>query len=237
MKDELEQLGEALEKGEDVVVEAGGTVRPTHPEHPAHPVHPIHPVHPENKVKPPRSFGGAFPQQDEKLEPWNLCHPEIYEMDLEAMSRWFPQFERIMEGARLDGWLGKVKPLHSSLEAFILIVVYPPNFPPAMPRIKVLMPDIFKNHPGHPHFYMDGSICCFFPPDRSWIAGQNNVAELIQFACIWLVGHLFWKKSGKWPIPSVDQHDDAYIRKIVKGNDPCVCGSGRKFKKCHGRIL
>ena len=34
-----------------------------------------------------------------------------------------------------------------------------------------------------------------------------------------------------------DEHQAPYVRegKKVGRNDPCPCGSGKKFKKCHGQ--
>ena len=41
------------------------------------------------------------------------------------------------------------------------------------------------------------------------------------------------------PTPSADDDKDMPFRRFgtkVGRNDPCPCGSGKKFKQCHGRL-
>ena len=47
---------------------------------------------------------------------------------------------------------------------------------------------------------------------------------------------LFKKVDGKWHFFDVKKNKPVKTEKQLGRNDPCFCGSGKKFKKCHGAV-
>ena len=240
MNENLREIAEGIKKGEEITIGEGGRIKATH-DKPVHPQHPEHPEHPEKRIKAPRSFGGPFLLTASiDCIPWNVKNPEMYIIDKIEMRKRYPEFWEMKAGDLVQGWHGSLQPV-SGMDCFYIMAYYPFNFPPAMPRIKILAPDIFgvyylMREPSkrHPHFYSDGAICSFFPPDKSWLPGIGTVADLLDFASLWLVGHLYWKETGEWIQPSID-HNPEFLKSILKPNDYCYCGSFKPFKRCCGK--
>jgi len=46
---------------------------------------------------------------------------------------------------------------------------------------------------------------------------------------------LFKKKDGQWFFYDIQKNKPIKTVQKVGRNDPCFCGSGKKFKKCHGK--
>src|SRR4026208_368592 len=50
---------------------------------------------------------------------------------------------------------------------------------------------------------------------------------------------LFERENGQWKFVTGDELKNATVRYEIPPpgrNDPCPCGSGRKYKKCHGSV-
>ena len=240
---ELDEIAKAIQDGKSVNVGQGGKVKPPKgpPEgEPPHgppdgkPPHGGNPPGHDKPVKPPRSFGGAAPPKLYDQTPWNIRRQDIYRRDMMAMRNRYPQFSPLVTGKTVEGWVGDLKPLDSCDDKFRLKLLCHHNYPPTIPAMFIVKPDIFRRYArkGHRHFYDNGAICTFFPPDKSWEAEENDISELIDFACIWLVGHLYWKEYGVWPLPEVNEHDPKRLRKMIRPNAPCFCGSGLTLKEC-----
>ena len=50
----------------------------------------------------------------------------------------------------------------------------------------------------------------------------------------WVVNLNEWRLANYQPMQSIDPRGGSASRKKVGRNDPCPCGSGKKYKKCHG---
>lgn len=51
---------------------------------------------------------------------------------------------------------------------------------------------------------------------------------------------LFEKLDGSWMFVDAQESKQGTVRRVdpkVGRNDPCPCGSGKKYKKCHGHLL
>ncbi len=144
-------------------------------------------------------------------------------------------FREALKNARLVRyWEGVLQPVSSLEKRFKLQIYYDPINHKAVPKVLVVEPEIsHRTFPNHPHLYLDGSVCSFFPPDETWLADRDTVADLIDLTIIWLKSHIGWVENGfkKWPWEEAP-HDLSE----VKYNAPCPCGSGIKFKKCHKNI-
>lgn len=46
---------------------------------------------------------------------------------------------------------------------------------------------------------------------------------------------LFKKEGGAWYFYDVKEKEPVRRKHSIGRNDPCFCGSGKKFKKCHGK--
>ena len=58
-------------------------------------------------------------------------------------------------------------------------------------------------------------------------AAPNKIAD-------WIVILNEWRLANCQPIPGVYLKDASAPAKKVGRNDPCPCGSGKKYKKCCG---
>jgi len=50
----------------------------------------------------------------------------------------------------------------------------------------------------------------------------------------WVVNLNEWRLANYQPMQSIDPRGGSASRKKVGRNDPCPCGSGKKYKKCCG---
>ena len=50
----------------------------------------------------------------------------------------------------------------------------------------------------------------------------------------WVVILNEWRHANYQPMHSIDPRGASALRKKVGRNDPCPCGSGKKYKKCCG---
>ena len=95
-------------------------------------------------------------------------------------------------------------------------------------------PEISKRtHPFHPHINIDGSICTFFVPDRTWDPVRDDLSRLVNLAGDWLRRFTFYESARWWPGAEAP-HEAADVLAEMKGrpNAPCVCGSGEPFGVC-----
>src|SRR5262245_56678963 len=66
---------------------------------------------------------------------------------------------------------------------------------------------------------------------------MEEAAEFIP-ACVTAIAAYWWGKGPKqisMPLPSGSSIEPARTPTKVGRNDPCPCGSGKKFKKCCGK--
>ncbi len=45
---------------------------------------------------------------------------------------------------------------------------------------------------------------------------------------------LFKKDNGEWKFYDIKKNQPVKTENRIGRNDPCICGSGKKYKKCHG---
>jgi|SRR5579871_3306139 len=95
---------------------------------------------------------------------------------------------------RLDGvpaWRGELRPFTSAPPYNVQIAWRDW----ASPRVKVTRPALQTRAP---HVYRDGSLCLFFPDDRSWQPGMLISDTIVPWTAEWLMFYEYWMDTGKW---------------------------------------
>lgn len=157
--------------------------------------------------------------------------------DSESMSRWYPRFWLVRPMTGPARWEGFIKPFHTHLDTFKVVVEYRAR-PEGIPVVWIVDPEVSRRtHPDHPHLNSNGSACTFFVPDGDYRPLTDPIAILIDLVVDWLQRHVYWTDRGLWPGPQAP-HDPEGVMGELQGRPsaPCVCGSGREFELCHGRV-
>jgi hypothetical protein len=149
------------------------------------------------------------------------------------MATWYPQFLLSNGITGAIRWRGRITPFRTSLLSFGVVVEYrlPQN---AVPTVWVTDPEISRRtHFYHPHLHANGSVCSFFPPDRTYDPEHHDISTLIDLVADWLRRHLFWSRYGWWPGPEAP-HSPAEVLGALRATPDarCICGSERPFTRC-----
>jgi len=68
--------------------------------------------------------------------------------------------------------------------------------------------------------------------------GTGSIRFAIAIQEKWKIDMIMEEAVAKWtkkPMTPISQLSQAFTKRKFKRNDPCPCGSGKKYKKCHGR--
>lgn len=99
----------------------------------------------------------------------------------------FPGF-RYRKESRI--WAGRLQPTDLSPD-YRLNVVYRSS---RSPLVYVTEPKISSA----PHRYPDGSLCLFYPADRSWRDDSLIALTIVPWAAEWLYYYECWRDTGTW---------------------------------------
>jgi len=63
------------------------------------------------------------------------------------------------------------------------------------PRVWVTAPPVVENAP---HLYKDGTLCLYYPKDRSWNKQSWIARTIMPWTAEWLLLYELWLETGKW---------------------------------------
>ena len=157
----------------------------------------------------------------------------MLQRDQEAMNWWYPQFRLLIPMIGPTHWRGRIKPFKTRLSNYEIVVVYRAHIH-AMPQVWVVEPEISRRtHFFHPHLHAEGSICSFFPPDRTYTPERDDISLLIDLVSDWLRRHIYFEENGRWPGPEAPHHPGDVLRALSRKPDaPCICGRKIPFRLC-----
>jgi hypothetical protein len=130
-------------------------------------------------------------------------------------------------------FLHELNPLEAEFR--IAVLAYPPK---RHPQAFGKLPQITKQRfPFHHHINADGSVCAYSATETNLPWHGKTVSTFLDYVAIWAAKHQVWEATGADPnatwLGSVAPHTPSEILRQVGRNEPCPCGSGKKFKKCH----
>ncbi len=106
----------------------------------------------------------------------------------------FPDFKYTREN-NLPTWKGELRPTpQSPVYRLKIVYKYHKQFAKA-PKVWVLTPAI---HPCAKHLYSDGSLCLYYPKDRSWTAYKYIADTIVPWAALWLLFYEIWLDTDHW---------------------------------------
>jgi hypothetical protein len=157
----------------------------------------------------------------------------MLQRDQEAMNWWYPQFRLLIPMIGPTHWRGRIKPFQTRLASFEVVVVY--RFPGhSIPQVWVIEPEISRRtHHFHPHLHANGSICSFFPPDRTYTPERDDISRLIDLVSDWLRRHIYLEENGRWPGPEAPHNPHDVLSAMSRRQDArCICGRKLPFRLC-----
>jgi hypothetical protein len=110
-----------------------------------------------------------------------------------VMKRYFPQFA-YYRSKNIPTWKGILQPTDAS-PPYLIRVSYRE---PKPPRVSVLAP---KLHDQAPHRYLDGTLCLYYPRDRSWTPRMFIAETIIPWTALWLRFYELWLQTNTWYRP------------------------------------
>jgi hypothetical protein len=90
------------------------------------------------------------------------------------------------------------------------------------PHLYSVMSSEFNNPPGEAEDKILTGLAAAYRQSRSMVAGT-------------LTKGLYQNLKKLFPERTEELSEEEELWENVKSNDPCPCGSGKKYKKCHGR--
>lgn len=105
----------------------------------------------------------------------------------------FPTF-RYRREHHIPTWRGTLQPTETS-PVYAVKLVYRCPYPP---QVRILSPALQHDAP---HRYHDGSLCLYYPPDKSWTPMQPLSKTIISWTALWLVYYELWLQTGIWHGP------------------------------------
>ena len=106
----------------------------------------------------------------------------------------FPAFSYRLEihrQKRMPTWRGELQPTElSPIYGVQIRYAYPKS-----PSVWVLTPTLESDAP---HRYSDGSLCLYYPGDRSWTPGLPIAQTLVPWTALWLAFYEIWLRTGTW---------------------------------------
>ncbi|MFC0298455.1 hypothetical protein [Geobacillus jurassicus] len=102
------------------------------------------------------------------------------------IQQFFPSFRYFKKGY----WIGTLRPTLSSPFYTIKIIYGKYN-----PKVFVIKPTIHKEAP---HRYSDGSLCLYYPGDRSYHESLFIADTIIPWTAEWLYYYEKWLEDGIW---------------------------------------
>lgn len=110
------------------------------------------------------------------------------------MRRDFPGF-KYSRNSQIPTWLGCLQPTETSPTYTVRIVYRFAGRRSTSPRAWVQSPSISADAP---HRYQDGSLCLYYPPDRSWTPYQFMSETIVPWTALWLAFYEVWLVTGHW---------------------------------------
>lgn len=107
------------------------------------------------------------------------------------MQRDFPAFHYQRDGG-IPTWTGTFQPFETSPHYQIRVIYSVPK----PPRVWVVSPSLLQNAPHR--FPQDGSLCLYFPKDRSWTADDYLSETIVPWAALWLAFYELWLITDEW---------------------------------------
>ena len=114
----------------------------------------------------------------------------------------FPEFS-YSRSKNIPTWRGLLQPLKGSKEYFVKVIYKYSGRRSNAPKAWVLNPKL-QNNPTHR--YSDGSLCLYYPPDRSWDPNYFISETIIPWTALWLAFYEVWLETGNWYGPEVKHH-------------------------------
>lgn len=153
--------------------------------------------------------------------------------DIPAMMHWYPQFSLVVPVRGDPYWHGLLRPFHSRFETFHVALVYPPT-DHDVPKIWALSPEISKRTRWtDPHINIDGSLCTFFAPDRTYEPATQDIGLLVDLTVDWTRRYIFFREVGYWPGKEAPHFASEVLAELDHNvNARCVCGSAKPFRFC-----
>lgn len=197
-------------------------------------------AYPQFETIVPPQTSGAILAWEGVLQPFSGCHELGFILDDLRMDR----SVRVKAGTlshdvecigihRPIPFLDRLKPAEARFK--IAVLAYPPK---RHPQAFGKSPEITKQRfPFHHHINVDGSICPYSATETHLPWHGQTVPTFLDYVAIWAAKHYVWEKTGAnesatW-LGSVAPHTPSEVLRQVGRNDPCPCGSGKKFKQCH----
>lgn len=112
-----------------------------------------------------------------------------------AMSEHYPTFTRT--GTREHAtWTGTVTPL-AGCQSYRVQVRYTLG---ESPKTIVVKPELTDRGDGQPipHRYSDGSLCLYWPAQKSWTPQKLIARTVIPWIPLWLYHYEVWLATGVW---------------------------------------
>jgi hypothetical protein len=107
-----------------------------------------------------------------------------------AMARHFPIFT-YRRANDIPTWRGTLQPTRTS-PVYVVEIRYRQ---PKPPEVHVLSPSLKDDAP---HRYSDGSLCLYYPRDRSWTSNMLIAQTIVPWTAIWLAFYELWLRTGEW---------------------------------------
>jgi hypothetical protein len=115
-------------------------------------------------------------------------------LQVAKMQRDYPDFTYSRRN-NLPTWLGVLQPTDVSPEYSVKIVYRFADQNSKSPRVWVESPEI---SPAAKHRYSDGSLCLYFPPDRSWTPNKFIADTIVLWTALWLAFYEIWLDTDHW---------------------------------------
>jgi hypothetical protein len=149
------------------------------------------------------------------------------------MRLWYPQFHLVVPLEGRPYWTGTLKPYRTRRDTFRIVLVGS-ACSSGVPKVWCTRPEISKRtYPFHPHLNVDGSLCTFFVPDRTYDPLAHDISRLVDLVGDWLRRHIHLLEFGFWPGDEAPHEASGVLRELQGAPDAaCICGSGQRFRLC-----
>ena len=153
--------------------------------------------------------------------------------DVPEMTHWYPQFSLVVPLSGDPYWHGLLRPFDTRLATYRVALEYPHDAGD-VPKIWCLSPEISKRTRfTDPHINIDGSLCTFFGPDRTYDPTAHDISRLVDLTVDWLRRYVFFQEYGYWPGKEAPHYAAEVIAELGRNvNANCVCGRAKPFRSC-----
>jgi len=149
--------------------------------------------------------------------------------------------------------------LDTITECFEIEIVIPEKYPEVLPYVREIGGKMDVNYA---HIHKSGTLCLAVPiEERRVFLEQPSLLGFVNMLVIpYFYGYCHWKKHGVHPFGESEHGSQGIVRYYMdalgltdklevlafaaflyeygyRGHHPCPCGSGKKVRKCHGKVL